>query len=56
MTTAKDYRQYAGECVEAARLASRDDVRANLLAMAERFNKLAESAERNAHLRREDAE
>jgi len=51
MTTAAEYRQYAAECLQAAKLSMREDVRATLLSMAQRWNDLAARAERNAPLR-----
>jgi hypothetical protein len=54
MTSAAEYRQYAAECLQAARATTSADVRTTLLAMAERWNDLAAKAERNAHLRVSD--
>ncbi len=50
MTSAAEYRQYAAEWLQAARTATSPEVKATLLAMAQRYNDLAENAERNAHL------
>jgi len=52
-TTPAEYRQYAVECLMAARFASRDEMRATLLSMAQRRTELAERAEVHAHLRGE---
>jgi hypothetical protein len=51
MTTAAEYRQFATECVVAARSAASPEVRAALLAMARRWCDLADNADRNRHLR-----
>ena len=51
MTTPAEYREYAAECLDAARLTMSEEIRATLLSMAQRWNDLAAKAERNAHLR-----
>jgi hypothetical protein len=51
VTTPAEYRQFAAECLQAARGTMSAEVRATLLAMAQRSSDLAERAERNAHLR-----
>ena len=51
MPTAAEYKEYADECLQAARLTVSPEVRATLMAMAEKWNKLAANEERNAHLR-----
>jgi hypothetical protein len=51
MTTAAEYRQYARECLQAMPLSTSMEVRLVLVTMAERWNNLADNAERNAHLR-----
>ena len=53
MTTAAEYRQYALECLQAASTTTSPEVKGGLVAMAERWNALADNAERNAHLRGE---
>lgn len=42
------YRQFAAECIQAARLTTSADVRATLEEMARRWTELAARAERNA--------
>jgi hypothetical protein len=51
MTTAGEYRQYAAECLQALRLTTSPEVKAALLLMAERWEKLAAYAERASGLR-----
>jgi len=51
MTTPAEYRQYAGECLQAAKFTMSPEVRAMLISMAQRWNDLADRAERNARLR-----
>jgi len=48
MATAAAYRQYAAECLQAAKFATAPDVREALLSMAQRWNEAAEQWERNA--------
>jgi hypothetical protein len=54
MTTPAEYRQYAEECLQAMRGASLPEVRPVPLAMAKRWNELADQAERNVHLQSPD--
>jgi hypothetical protein len=51
MTTAAEYRQYAAECLEALKFTTSAEVKAALLLMAERWDKLAEYVERASSLR-----
>jgi hypothetical protein len=48
MTTAAEYRQYAADCLQAAKFATSSEVRATLLSMARRWNAAAARWERNA--------
>jgi hypothetical protein len=48
LSTADEYRQRAAECVQAAKWASREDVRATLIGMAQRWIDAAAHVERNA--------
>jgi hypothetical protein len=48
MTTAAEYRQYAAECLQAAKFTTSSEVRATLLSMAQRWNEAAARWERNA--------
>ena len=54
MTTAAEYRAYAAECLEDLKFATSPEVKAALLLMAERWDKLAEYVERTASLKRSD--
>jgi hypothetical protein len=51
MTTPAEYRQFAAECLQAANTTMSAEVRALLIAMAERYNALGDRAQRNSHLR-----
>ena len=51
MTTSGEYRRYARECVQAMPLSTSMEIRLVLATMAERWNELADRADRNAHLR-----
>ena len=51
MTTPAEYRRYAEECLQAMRAALVPEVRAVLLAMAQRWSAAAERAEHQAPLR-----
>jgi hypothetical protein len=46
MTSAGEYRQYAAECLQALKMTTSPEVKAALLLMAERWEKLADYAER----------
>jgi hypothetical protein len=46
----REYRQHAANCLEAAKFASREDVRKVLVSMAQRWNEAAARWERNAAL------
>jgi hypothetical protein len=48
MSTADEYRQYAAECLQAAKWSQREDVRTALISMAQRWNEAAARIERNA--------
>ncbi|SRR6266487_6232876 len=48
MTTAAEYRRYARECLHAMPLSTSLEIKLVLATMAERWNKLADNAERNA--------
>jgi hypothetical protein len=50
MTPAEEYRQHAADCAEAAKFATREDVRQVLVSMAQRWNEAAARWERNAAL------
>ena len=50
MTTAAEYRQYSAECVQALKFTTSADVKAALLLMAERWERLAEYVERAASI------
>ena len=50
MTTATEYREYAEECLQALKFTTSPEVRAALLLMAERWNKLADFVERAARI------
>jgi hypothetical protein len=54
MSTPAEYRQYAAECLQAIRMAILPEVRGVLLLMAQRWNELADRAERHADLRAPD--
>jgi hypothetical protein len=54
MNTPAKYRQYAAECLQAMHMSVVPEVRGVLLSMAQRWNELAERAERNAHLQSPD--
>jgi len=51
MTTAVEYRQYAVECLHVLRFTTSPEVKAALLLMAERWNKLADFVERAASVK-----
>jgi hypothetical protein len=51
MTTAVEYRQYADECLQVLRSTTSPEVRAALLLMAERWDKLAYFVERAASVK-----
>jgi hypothetical protein len=51
MTPAVEYRAYAAECLEALKLTTTPEVKAALLLMAERWDRLAEYVERAASLK-----
>jgi hypothetical protein len=46
MPTADDYRRNAAECLQALKLATKDEVRSALITMAQRWNELADHQER----------
>ena len=48
MSVAAEYRQYAEECLHVLRFTTSPEVKAALLLMAERWNKLADFVERAA--------
>ncbi|MBV8897453.1 MAG: hypothetical protein JO051_13155 [Acidobacteriaceae bacterium] len=48
MAIAAAYRQYAAECLQAAKFATSPEVREALLSMAQRWNEAADRWERNA--------
>ena len=50
MPTAAEYRQYSAECVQALKFTTSADVKAALLLMAERWERLAEYVERAASI------
>ena len=50
MTTAVEYRQYAAECLEALKFTTTPEVKAALLLMAERWDRLAEYVERSSRI------
>jgi hypothetical protein len=50
VTSATAYRQYAAECLQAAKFATSPEVREALLSMAQRWNEAAVRWERNAAL------
>jgi hypothetical protein len=50
MTTAAEYRQFSAECLEALKFTTSPEVKAALLLMAERWQKLAEYVERAASI------
>jgi hypothetical protein len=50
MTTAAEYRQYSTECLQALKFATSPEVKAALLLMAERWDRLAEYVERAASI------
>ena len=47
MTTPAEYRQYAAECLQALKFATREEARTALVTMAQRWNELADRIERN---------
>ena len=49
MSTPATYKEYAADCLAAMRAAMLPEVRALLLAMAQRWNEFAERAERREH-------
>ena len=51
MTTAVEYRHYAIECLQVLRFTTSPEVKAALLLMAERWNKLADFVERAASVK-----
>jgi hypothetical protein len=51
MTTTVEYRRYAAECLEALKFTTSPEVKAALLLMAERWNKLADYVERAAGIK-----
>ena len=53
MTTASEYREYAAECLQTLRFTTSPEVKAALLLMAERWEKLAEYVERAAGIKRD---
>jgi hypothetical protein len=48
MTPADEYRRLAADCLQAAKLANREDVRRALMSLAERWNERAEHLERES--------
>jgi len=46
--TPVEYRQFAAECLQAAKLSTSEPVRATMLAMAQRWNELAARADSHA--------
>ena len=48
LTAADEYRQHAAECLQAARLALRQDIKDTLVSMAQKWNEMAERTERMA--------
>jgi hypothetical protein len=50
MTTAAEYRQYSAECLQALKFTTSSEVKAALLLMAERWEKLADYVERAASI------
>lgn len=50
MTTAAEYRQYSAECLQALKFTTSSEVKAALLLMAERWEKLANYVERAASI------
>jgi hypothetical protein len=50
MTTAAKYRQYSAECLQALKFTTSPEVKAALLLMAERWEKLADYVERTASI------
>jgi len=53
MTTAAEYRTYAAECLQTLKFTTSPEVKAALLLMAERWEKLAEYVERASSLKPE---
>jgi hypothetical protein len=51
MTTATEYRAYAAECLQTLKFTTSPEVKAALLLMAERWEKLAEYVERASGLK-----
>ena len=51
MTTAAEYREYAAECLQTLQFTTSPEVKAALLLMAERWEKLAEYVERASGLK-----
>ena len=50
MSTADEYREHAASCLQASKLAMREDVKLVLLSMAQHWNEAAARWERNALL------
>ena len=50
MTTAAEYREFSAECLEALKFTTSPEVKAALLLMAERWERLAEYVERAASI------
>jgi hypothetical protein len=48
MTTAAEYREYSAECLQALKFTTSPEVKAALLLMAERWQRLADYVERAA--------
>ena len=51
MTSSGEYRQYAAECLQALKFTTSAEVKAALLLMAERWEKLADYAERASSIK-----
>ncbi|HEV3397435.1 MAG TPA: hypothetical protein VG100_14925 [Xanthobacteraceae bacterium] len=51
MTTAVEYRKYAAECLEALKFTTSPEIKAALLLMAERWDRLADYVERAASIK-----